>query len=165
MRKITLSEYNAIPEDYRGIWNVERWDIPNWAEMRERHIGKRTMMVYDNGTCLLVEGMGFEIVDDSSWKKPDEVRKEIGNRYLKYYSETGHEPHYADCVIRWNDTLETTEVRIAVSMDSDTEKDDEIFYYCDSLNDLKALADKGGEDFIVAECLNFGIYEDLLQTT
>lgn len=165
MRKITLSEYNAIPEDYRGIWTVERWDLPNWAEIREKHIGKRTMMVYDNGTCLLVEGMGFEIVDDSSWKKPDEVRKEIGNRYLKYYSETGHEPHYADCVIRWNDTFETTEVRIALSMDSDTEKDNGIFYYCDSLNDLKVLADKSGEDFIVAECLNFGIYEDLLQTT
>lgn len=165
MRKITLSEYNAIPEDYRGIWTVERWDLPNWAEIREKHIGKHTMMVYDNGTCLLVEGIGFEIVDDTSWKKPDEVNQEIENGYLKYCSETGHEPHYADCVIRWNDTLETTEVRIAVSMDSDTEKDDEIFYYCDSLNDLKALADKGGEDFIVAECLNFGIYEDLLQTT
>ncbi len=162
MRKITLSEYNAIPEAYRGVWTVERWDIPNWVEMREKHIGKRTMMVYDNGTCLLVEGMGFEIVDDSSWKKPDEVRKVIGNRYLKYYSETGHEPHYADCLIRWNDTLETVEVRIALSVDSDTDKDNEIFYYCDSLNDLKALADKGGEDFIVAECIGFGMYEDLL---
>ncbi len=162
MRKITLSEYNAIPEDYRGIWTVERWDIPNWAEMRKKHMGKRTMMVYDNGTCLLVEGMGFEIVDDSSWKKPDEVRMEIGNRYLKYYSETGHEPHYADCLIRWNDTLETIEVRIALSVDSDTDKDNEIFYYCDSLNDLKALADKSGEDFIVAECIGFGVYEDLL---
>lgn len=51
MRKITLSEYNAIPEDYRGIWTVERWDLPDWAEIRERHIGKRTMMVNDNGMC------------------------------------------------------------------------------------------------------------------
>ena len=88
MRKITLSEYNAIPEDYRGIWTVERWDLPDWAEIREKHIGKRTMMVYDNGTCLLVEGMGFEIVDDSTWKKPGEVRLEIGGLYLKFYSET-----------------------------------------------------------------------------
>ncbi len=31
MRKITLSEYNAIPENYRGIWTVERWDLPDWA--------------------------------------------------------------------------------------------------------------------------------------
>ena len=84
MRKITLSEYNAIPEDYRGIWTVERWDLPDWADLREKHIGKRTMMAYDNGTCLLVEGMGFEIVDDSSWKKTDEVRQEIGCHYLKF---------------------------------------------------------------------------------
>ena len=56
MRKITLSEYNSIPKDYRGIWTVERWDLPNWAEIREKHMGKRTMMVYDKGTCLLVEG-------------------------------------------------------------------------------------------------------------
>lgn len=26
MKKIILSEYNAIPENYRGIWTVERWD-------------------------------------------------------------------------------------------------------------------------------------------
>lgn len=45
MRKITLSEYNAIPENYRGIWTIERWDLPDWAEIRKRHIGKRTMMV------------------------------------------------------------------------------------------------------------------------
>ena len=75
MRKITLSEYNSILEDYRGIWTVERPDLPDWAEIRERHMGKRTMMVYDKGTCLLVEGFGFEIVVDSSWKKPDEAKK------------------------------------------------------------------------------------------
>lgn len=162
MRKITLSEYNSIPEDYRGIWTVERWDLPNWAEIRERHMGKRTMMVYDKGTCLLVEGIGFEIVDDSSWKKPDEVKKEISDLYLKFYTGQGREPDYADCIIRWIDTLETVEMTIALSMDSNTEKDDEIFFYCDSLEDLKSLADKGMEDFTIIGCFCFGIYEDLL---
>lgn len=123
------------------------------------------MMVYDNGTCLLVEGMGFEIVDDSTWKKPGEVRQEIGGLYLKFYSGQGREPHYADCTIRWNDTLETVEVRIALSMDSNTKMDDEIFYYCNGVDDLKSLADKSMEDFTIAECLGFGIYEELLQTT
>ena len=160
-----MSEYNAIPEDSRGIWNVGRRDLPDWAKSRERFMGKRTMTVYDNGTCLPVEGTGFEIVDDSSWKKPDEVRQEIDGRYLKFHSGQGREPHYADCVIRWRDTLETEEVRIALAMDSDTEKDDEIFFYCDSLDDLKSLADKGREDFTVAGCIGFGIYEELLQTT
>lgn len=55
-------------------------------------------------------------------EKPDEVRQEIGGLYLKFYSEQGCEPHYADCVIRWCDTLETVEVRIALAMDSDTER-------------------------------------------
>ena len=162
MRKITLSEYNSIPKDYRGIWTVERWDLPDWEKMRTKHMGKRTMMVYDKGTCLLVEGLGFEIVDDSSWKKPDEVKREIGAQYLKFYTEQGREPHYADCIIRWSDTLETVEVRIALSMDSNTKKDDEIFFYCNSLEELKSLADKGMEDFTIAGCLGFGIYEDLL---
>lgn len=162
MRIITLSEYISIPKDYRGIWTVERWDLPDWEKMRTKHMGKRTMIAYDKGTCLLVEGLGFEIVDDSSWKKPDEVKKEIDARYLKFYTEQGREPHYADCIIRWSDTLETVEVRIALSMDSNTEKDDEIFFYCNSLEDLKSLADKGMEDFTIAGCLGFGIYEDLL---
>lgn len=29
MRKITLSEHNAIPKGYCGIWNVERLDLPD----------------------------------------------------------------------------------------------------------------------------------------
>ena len=66
--------------------------MPNWAEIREKHMGKRTMMVYDKGTCLLVEGLGFEIVDDSTWKKADEVKKEIGSHFLKFYCEQGREP-------------------------------------------------------------------------
>ena len=113
----------------------------------------------------MVEGLGFEIVDDSSWKKLDDVKREIGHHYLKFYSEQGHEPHYADCIIRWRDTLETVEVRIALAMESDTEKDDEIFYYCNGLDALKSLADKSMEDFTIAECIGFGIYEELLQTT
>ena len=78
--------------------------------MYEKHMGKHTLMVYDNGIKLFIEGLSLEIVDDSSWKKTDEVGQEIGNRYLEYCSEKGHEPHYADYVIRWNDTLETPEV-------------------------------------------------------
>ncbi|WP_455658834.1 hypothetical protein [Phocaeicola faecalis] len=165
MRKVTLSEYNSIPDDYRGIWTVERWDLPNWAEIREQYMGKRTMMVYDKGTCLLVEGLGFEIVDDSAWKKPDEVKKEISEHYLNFYSKQVIEPHYADCIIRWYDTLETEEARIALAMDSNNEKDDEIFFYCDSINDLKSLTNKGKEDFTIAGCLGFGRYAELLQTS
>ena len=49
MIKITLSEYNALHKDYRGVWTIERDDLPNWAEIRDKHMGKRTMLHYDSG--------------------------------------------------------------------------------------------------------------------
>lgn len=84
---MTLSEYLAVPENYRGVWTTERWDIPDWENLRKSHMGKRTLMVYDRGTCLLVEGLSLEIVDDSSWKKPEEIKKEIREKYQEYRTE------------------------------------------------------------------------------
>lgn len=46
-------------------------------------------------------------------------------------------------------------------MDSDTEMDDEIFFYCDTLDSLLSLADKSGEDFVIAGCFGFGEYKKL----
>ena len=161
MKKITLSEYLAVPEDYRGIWTTERWDIPDWETRRKSYMGKRTLMVYDRGTCLLVEGLSLEIVDDSAWKKPEEIKKEIREKYQEYLTEKGHEPYFLECVIRWNDTLETLEARIVLNMDSDTEMDDEVFFHCDTLDSLLSLADKSGEDFVIAGCFGFGEYEEL----
>lgn len=36
-----------------------------------------------------------------------------------------------------------------MTMDAGTDKDDGIFYYSNGLNDLKALADKSMEDFVI----------------
>ena len=70
MIKITLSEYNALHKDYRGVWTIERDDLPNWAEIRDKHMGKRTMLHYDNGaTVLLVEGLDFEIVESDFYTR------------------------------------------------------------------------------------------------
>ena len=44
----------------------------------------------------------------------------------------------------------------------DAGKDGGIFYCCNGLNDLKALVDKGMEDFAIAGCTDFGAYEELL---
>lgn len=158
---MTLSEYIAVPENYRGVWTTERWDIPDWENLRKSHMGKRTLMVYDKGTCLLVEGLSLEIVDDSSWKKPEEIKKEIREKYQEYRTEKGREPHFLECIIRWNDTLETLETRITLDMDSDTEMDEEIFFYCDTLDSLLSLADRSGENFVIARCFDFGVYENL----
>lgn len=35
----------------------------------------------------------------------------------------------------------------------------------DTLDSLLSLADKSGEDFVIAGCFGFGEYEELLQTT
>jgi hypothetical protein len=63
MRQITIAEYNAIHTDFRGIWTTERDDWPDWPEIRHKYIGKRTMMAGDGKCTLLVEGLGFEIVE------------------------------------------------------------------------------------------------------
>ena len=165
MKRMTLSEYLAVPENYRGVWTTERWGHSRLGKLEKKPHGKRTLMVYDKGTCLLVEGLSLEIVDDSSWKKPEEIKKEIREKYQEYRTEKGREPHFLECIIRWNDTLETLETRIALDMDSDTEMDDEIFFYCDTLDSLLSLADRSGEDFVIAGCFSFGEYEELLQTT
>ena len=68
-----------------------------------------------------------------------------------------------DCIIRWQDTLDTLETRIALSMDPDTEWDEEIFYYCNSRNELKSLTEKGCSDFVIADCFGFGMYEKPMQ--
>lgn len=79
MIKITLSEYNALPKDCRGVWSIERDDLPNWAEIRDQHMGKRTMLHNDNGTTvLLVEGLSFEIVEEDFYTR--EFR--CGNSYI-----------------------------------------------------------------------------------
>lgn len=57
MKKITLTKYNNIPADYRGVYsNPERPEL----------IGHRTMLDYDpqHGTVLLIEGNGFEIIEE-----------------------------------------------------------------------------------------------------
>lgn len=35
MKRMTLSEYLAVPENYRGVWTTERWDIPDWENLRK----------------------------------------------------------------------------------------------------------------------------------
>lgn len=59
MFEITLKEYNAIHQDYRGVWSTERTDLPEWESVRDQYMGKRTLM---RGGALLVEDLNFRIV-------------------------------------------------------------------------------------------------------
>lgn len=65
-KKVLMTQKEYDKASYTGVWTTERWDIPDWENEREKYMGKRTWMPpcdLFGGTCLLVEGMGFEIVD------------------------------------------------------------------------------------------------------
>jgi hypothetical protein len=54
-----------------------------------------------------------------------------------------------ECEIRWKDTGSPETVNIAMHGD-DGISDDDIFFYCDGLNDFRALLkEDNGEDFVV----------------
>lgn len=56
---VTIGFYAAIFRAFRGVWSTERYDIPGWEAMRDRHMGKRTLM---RNNALYIEGMGLTIV-------------------------------------------------------------------------------------------------------
>jgi len=67
MIQITRKQWEAIPADYKGIW--ERWLKDNgWQpDLPEEYIGKRTVIegcITDNcSSALLTEGIHFVVVD------------------------------------------------------------------------------------------------------
>ena len=72
---VSQSQYDKTPKDFKGVWDVERWDLPNWESKREKYMGERTIMppfaLFDT-TCLLIEGQGMEIVSDDAF---EEIKK------------------------------------------------------------------------------------------
>ena len=59
---MTEAEYLKKPADYRGIWTTERTDWKDWDQVRHQYMGKRTLMVFENGAAsLVIEGMGLDI--------------------------------------------------------------------------------------------------------
>lgn len=58
---ITETEYQRVHPDFRGIWTSERYDIPGWEAMRDKHMGKRTLL---RNNALYIEGMGLTITEN-----------------------------------------------------------------------------------------------------
>ncbi len=82
---------------------------------------------------------------------PDKMQ----NEFQKYVEENGRVPSIADCQITWLDDGNSCDVNIQLSVDSNPETDDRIFFYCNGLNDLESLTIPGGEDFIVTDFYHF----------
>ena len=71
--------------------------------------------------------------------------------HQRHMEEKKEEPEYAVCVVVWKDDNNSELVNIRLSSDSNLDKDDDIFFYCNGLSGLKSLCEFGGEDFIVTE--------------
>ena len=48
--------------------------------------------------------------------------------------------------------VEPLPVTIKLSVDADDATDEQIFFYCNSIEGLKSLADFEGEDFVLTDC-------------
>lgn len=85
----------------------------------------------------------------------EEIQSEISTKFSEFVNKNNKEPEIANCRIAWKDGEEGYDVKIQLSSDSSPDEEDGIFFYCDSLNDLKSLATFGVGDFIVTECYSF----------
>lgn len=61
MLELTRAEWDAIHPDFKGVWETERTDLRDWAEVRSQYMGKRTLLRYG---ALHIEGLSFQIVSD-----------------------------------------------------------------------------------------------------
>ena len=82
------------------------------------------------------------------------VKRDMENGFKEFVGTYERNPELVECIIIWKDSLQTEKVTIALT-DIPEESDDAIFFYCESLSDLKSLADYGKEDFIITECIEF----------
>lgn len=85
----------------------------------------------------------------------DKNKEDIDRLYKEFISGKKEEPRYFQCLVMYTDDRNYEE-HVTIKLSSDIEeKDGDIFYFCDSLDDLKALCDKGNEDFIIRKIYLF----------
>ena len=59
MERITKAEFDRIGNDYKGVWMDYMGDHPEWK-------GRKVAFLPGHGTTLFIEGVSFEIVDETS---------------------------------------------------------------------------------------------------
>ena len=64
LKQITQSEWNSIPECYKGMWTQELYEFRK-GDFPSEWIGRKTMLDYDPKGVLLTEGVGFVIIPDT----------------------------------------------------------------------------------------------------
>lgn len=84
-----------------------------------------------------------------------EIKENIIALYNDYVDQNKKEPRFATVSIRYP-YEEQFDVVFKMSSDVIEEEDDQIFYYCDSLNDILGCCDEPhGDDFKVINVVEF----------
>lgn len=93
MKTMTEAEWDAMHDDFKKLWTAERTDWPDWERVRNRYMGKRTVM---SDGVLLVEGMGLVITPNPPKSKDDKVYlRDIGRALEKnIYAQTDTSLHW-----------------------------------------------------------------------
>ncbi len=79
---------------------------------------------------------------------PEGTTASIGKAFGEYKSTHGKEPLYALCQIIYCGDDDLLERQFKLSLDVGDD-DDEIFYYCNGIEELKQLAEPSSSDFII----------------
>lgn len=79
----------------------------------------------------------------------------IKDQYIEYVKDNSDLPQYAHCEIAFKEDPKTEEVIIKMAPDVNESEDDNIFYNCDSLNDLLSLCNEGSQDFKIVGFIKF----------
>jgi len=86
---------------------------------------------------------------------PGDVVTQMASAYYSHLDHTGNYPEYAKCLIQYKDNDDTVIEKFKLD-NGTTDEDDDVFYFCSSIEDLKGLADPdGSEDFFITEFLGF----------
>jgi hypothetical protein len=87
-------------------------------------------------------GNGQALVDT------EETTTSIDKAFHEYKTTYGKEPLYAVCGVRFKNDDSSTDMLFKLSIDVGDD-DDEIFFYCNNIKDLKLLAEPSSEDFLI----------------
>ena len=139
------------------------YEVLDTNEEYNAGITEAEILEFDSRVLLIGNGVSeaevyaeeLAIIDPPSGEGQALVQKEMENGFKMFIRNNGCQPDYAVCAIVWNDGSIYPEVNIRLSQTVNPATDDNIFFYCDGLKELKSLVFPGGEDFCIADILYF----------
>lgn len=127
----------------------------------------KTVRVEDNRNCPTVElyrDSGEHIMDNLSHYNCNEghtltygedIKQKMEEAFNEYYSIYLEEPLFALCRVAFIGTDESAQDMLFKLSTDIGDDDDEIFFYCNGIEELKSLAGYSGNDFIITGMIEF----------